>query len=704
MTVAVREPAIARGDRRLPAPGDPAVRRGQLPPYWPLALLILPYPLWWLLGIASFMPILVAVPMLFQLRRRSPILFPRGTGWWLAFLGWTVLSAFGLLADAPGAVPGGNVGTRSVIWAYRFALYLAGAVAMVWVANLRRDELPFRKLSSILAWLYVFSAFGGLLGVLAPSLPLTSAVELVLPGSLTSNNLVQSLVHPEVADIQRVLGYLQARPKAPFPYANTWGSVIALSLPFFVLSWFHWGSKRRRLAGAGVLLISLVPIVYSLNRGLWACLAVGVLYLVWYQAREGRFGALAVGAAALAAVSVLFVASPLAGLVVERFENQHSNDRREQLMVQTVESAVTGSPVIGFGGTRDVQGSFASIAGGATPDCPGCGVPPLGTQGHLWLVVFAQGLVGAVLFVMFFLSALWRSVRGRTLAEGVAGAVTLFFLIQILVYDTLGLPLLLVLVAIAAGWREASATARVDTLGSLTADVVGWWRWVALLAALGALAGSLAVLFAPRDWVATEHVLLVDKPSYLPVDLQDRAPRRITIDTEAALVVSEQTLRQVEPDPAARAELRSGLEITAIPNTHVLVISLRSAQADGLSARVQQVASAYLETRREYLLNRQKQVLAELYARAAELASLGRPEDSSDVVAVVSAINQNLLTPTRAGEPFRSEPPTQLRRNAVKYFGSGLALGFLLGGMVVGFSPYRPVGSGRGARVPEPPS
>ena len=82
---------------------------------------------------------------------------------------------------------------------------------------------------------------------------------------------------------------------------------------------------------------------------------------------------------------------------------------------------------MGFGSTRDVQGSFASIAGASTPDCSACGVPPLGTQGHLWGVIFSQGLVGAALFLAFFALALSRCWRCRTTAETLCTFVLAFF-------------------------------------------------------------------------------------------------------------------------------------------------------------------------------------------------------------------------------------------------------------------------------------
>lgn len=657
----------------------------QWPAHWPLSVLILGYPLWWLLGIAAFMPIVVAVLMLGQLRRRSPILIPRGGGWWLAFLIWVALGVFVLWSDAPGAVPESGGMGRLLVWLYGFMMYIACTVAMLWIANARKHDIPFTKVSSILSWLFVIATAGGLLGVAFPTLELKSMLEIVLPKQLSSNGFVRSLIHPAVADVQTILGRPEARPKAPFPYANTWGSAISLSVPFFVLSWFRWGGKGKRVAGVLVLALSAIPIVYSLNRGLWACLAVGMVYLMIAQGRRGRIGALAGSVLVLSAAILVFVASPLAGLVGERFENQHSNDRREQLMVQTVQSAVSGSPIVGFGSTRDVQGSFASIAGGATPDCPGCGVPPLGTQGHLWLVIFAQGIVGAFFFVMFFLSALVNAIRGPTMPELVAGAVLIFFLIQIFVYDTLGVPLLVVMLAAGLSFRETvGRRGVVRTVGSLRADLRLRRRWAVTSVALGSIVGLLTSMIAAREYVVYEHVLLTDTPSYLPVELLSRAPRPITIDTEAALVMSQQTLDAIASDPEEQSGVRSRLRVTAIPNTQILVLALRGDSPAGLQDDLKRIGSAYLETRREYLLDRRSQVLSELYSRSAELFALGRSSKSGDVKAVNAAIEDNLLTRTEAGELVRSLPPVAVPREVLKYVGTGAAVGLLLAGVVLG--------------------
>ena len=646
------------------------------PWHWPLAALIIPYPLWWLLGIASFMPAVAALVMVWQLRH-ADIRLPKGSAWWLAYLVWVGLSLVTLSSDAPGAVPDEASGGRLMVWVYGLTMYAACTVAMVWVTNSSAERLPFATIARTVGYLYLWSTLGGILGVLAPHLELRSLLESVLPGGLRSNSFVRSLVHPAVADIQSILGRAEARPKAPFPYANTWGSAMALSLPFLLIGWGRHGRRWQRLAVIPIVALSAIPIVYSLNRGLWACLAVGALFVVVALARRGNLTGLVVTIVVVAVAAVAFVASPLGDLVGQRFENQHSSDRREQLMVQTVEAAAVGSPVIGFGGTRDVQGSFASIAGGSTPECPACGVPPLGTQGHLWMVIFTQGLVGAFFFVVFLAMALWRALRPTLVSVQTSAVILIFFFIQMFVYDTLGLPLMIVMAAVGIAWRDDPSSGQGVSLRGLLRTVTSARRQIALLAVGGLIAG-VAWSFVPRrDFVATNQVLLIDTPSYLPVELEARAPRRITIDTEAALVVSQQTLGTLARTGGEQAALRERLSVSAVPTTQVLVISLSGETSLGLDATLDEVTAAYLQTRRAYLLNRRDQVLAVIYERMAELTSLGRSSDSPEVTEVLTAIDNNLRTPTTAGEVIRRAPIGQAPQDFAKYGGSGLALGLL---------------------------
>lgn len=651
-----RHPLSIRADRDLPV-------------WWPLAVVVFGYPLWWLIGIASIMPMLMSIVMARQLWRSRPILLPRGFAFWVLFLVWVPLGALTLWVDAPGAVPGGDI-TRLVPFAYRLAWYLTVTIVLLWTANVSRKEVPFAKVASIFAWMFVITSFGGLLGVIAPELELRSLVETVLPAGLRSNSFVRSLIHPAVADIQRVLGRPEARPKAPFPFANTWGAVLALSLPFFLVAWVKNGTRGQRLLVPVVLVVAAIPTVYSLNRGLWACLAVGVVFLAVVQGWRGRpmhlLAMLIVGVVAVGALAL----SPLGTVIGERFDNQHSNDRRGELLTKTVTAATTASPVVGFGSTRDVQGSFASIAGGGTPSCPACEVPPLGTQGQLWLVIFSQGLVGAAFFLLFFGSSFLGSIRCRTQPEIVATALLLFFGLQLFVYDTLGMPLYMIMAAIGLAWREGSrrqgseaVVFRVLTLREFVERVRAHQKWWIVAPVVGMVVGVGIAAAQPQRYAATYSVLLAAPPSHLAFSTTSvRAPREITVDTEAGLVMAERTMASAlgDDDPSQAEKLRRKVRVTAIANTRIIQIRVAEDSASAAAEMASRVSSAYLDTRREYLDQRRDQYLMQLRERYTQLVTLGGEQgrnlsrDQRDELDYLNqAIGDVVLTPTQAGETIR---------------------------------------------------
>jgi hypothetical protein len=365
-----------------------------------------------------------------------------------------------LWSDAPGAEPGGGGPGRLMVFGYRAAMYVAATVVLLYVVNVAGRELSTLRVLRLLGFMFVVTTCGGVLGVVAPGLEFRSPMEMVLPAGVGGNEFVQQMIHPATADIQVVLGYAEARPIAPFPFANSWGANFSLYLPFFCLSWLGRDAGWRRWVAPFVLLAGLVPVVYSLNRGLWIALGIGACYLAVRLALMGRFWALNLIVVAVIAGALAFIASPLGTIVGQRIDAPHSNDRRADLATATVRGVVEGSPVLGFGSTRDVEGSFFSIAGGATADCPDCGVPPLGTQGQLWLVLFSQGLVGLALFVAFFARRFLAHCRDPAPLYVAGCCVLLFFGFELLVYDTFDAPMVTVMIAIGLMARSASAGAQ----------------------------------------------------------------------------------------------------------------------------------------------------------------------------------------------------------------------------------------------------
>ena len=459
----------------LPASGtgSPAKPRLlSLPAGWPLTILLVPYPLWWALGMGTLIIYVVAVPMALALVRRRPIAIPQGFGIWLLFLVWAIASTTMLGVNPPGVVPETASG-RVISVAFNLAGYAAATVILLYAGNLREDEFPRQRLVRQLGWLFVVVVAGGLLGSFAPSVEFTSVVERLLPAWMSSNGFVQSIVHPAAAQLQEVLGYEAPRPSAPFGYTNTWGNVFALLLGWFVVSWFVGTGRGRRFVGVLIVLAAVIPVVYSLNRGLWAGLGLIVVITAIRLALRGRLAVIAGLVVAVMVAAVVVVTTPLAGIIEGRLDNPKSNSIRSFTTERTLE-VVQHSPVFGLGSTRATLGSSNSIAIGKTPDCQRCGNPTLGSNGQLWLVLVAQGFGGAILFVGFFLRSLWVYRRDRS-AIGDAGVLAcglpLFFMF---IYNALTVPLVVAFLSIAVLWRnQLTAIHDRDTPGPIAQPLLG---------------------------------------------------------------------------------------------------------------------------------------------------------------------------------------------------------------------------------------
>jgi hypothetical protein len=417
-----------------------------LKPGWPLSVLYLGFPVWWALGLAQVIFFVMAIAMAVILRRQGPLRVPRGFTPWLLFLVWMLAGVFLVHATAPGTVPGGGIGrvANFTVWA---AWYLAITVAMLYVANTAR-QVPTQRIVRLLAWMFVVTTSFGVLAVLAPTLEFKSPMELVLPHSLVSTNFVRTLVHPSLSSSSDFLGYVQPRPTAPFPYSNAWGNNLALYLPFFVLAWFGRDAGWRRKLGPVVLVAAIFPITFSLNRGLWISLALAAVYAAVRLAVNGRGRALQLLVAAVVIGGVVFVSSPLYDTLVLRVETPHSNDRRAGTAETVVSTAAAGSPLLGYGTTRTMQGSFSSLAGGETESCHQCAAPPLGTQGFMWRLVLTTGFGGTLLCLSFFAVQFLRRARGPAPLDVTTCTVLLVAVLCFFVYDSLGSAMFTALIAV----------------------------------------------------------------------------------------------------------------------------------------------------------------------------------------------------------------------------------------------------------------
>ncbi|GAB7040520.1 MULTISPECIES: hypothetical protein [Catenuloplanes] len=420
-------------------------------PAWPVAGLLLLYPLWWALGLGVLIFPILAVPMVVLLIRGAargrPVRMPPGFAWWLLFLTVVVVSIGALGADPAGTVPE-RAGARIVGVAFRLAQYASLTVLLVYAGNLTERELPRRRLVGLLGWLFVVTVAGGLLGVFAGHFAFTSPVEMVLPAGVRNKGFVQSMVHPYAAQIMDVVGESRPRPAAPWGYTNTWGNNFCLLVGFFVVS-----SAKHRLLAVLCLLVALVPVVESLNRGLWIGLGVSVLYVAL---RSGRI-ALLLGVLAAGALLVLVVlVSPLGGTVTARLDNGKSDGVRSFLVGRALDGVVH-SPVIGYGSTRTTIGGRNSIAVGESSGCERCGNFTVGGNGQLWQLLYAHGLTGTIAYFGFFVHGLWRFRRDRSPTGLAASCAIVASFVATLWYNALVTPLAFLFLAYALLWRNQSS-------------------------------------------------------------------------------------------------------------------------------------------------------------------------------------------------------------------------------------------------------
>lgn len=434
MTVVHHAPPAGVDGRRFLRPG------------WPLVGLYLGFPLWWALGLASLIFFAAAAAMAVILVRQGNVRVPRGFPLWMLFLVWTAAGVLLLKAVAPGTVPGGGLGRLAgfMIW---FAWYAAITVVMLYVLNTVR-EVTTQRIVRLLAWMFVVTTGFGALAILAPELEFTSPMELVLPDGVTSKNFVRTLIHPSLSSSVDFLGYVQARPTAPFAYSNDWGNNLALYLPFFVLAWCGPDAGWRRRVAPFVLLASVFPIVFSLNRGLWVSLVLAAVYAAVRLASHGRWRAMQVLVVGAVVGGILFVSSPLYDTLVLRVETPHSNDRRAGTALTVASVTAEGSPVVGYGTTRTMQGSFSSLAGGETASCHQCAPPPLGTQGFMWRLVLTTGFVGTLLCLAFLGRQFLHRARGPSLLDITGCTVLLVSVLCFFFYDSLGSALFTTFIAI----------------------------------------------------------------------------------------------------------------------------------------------------------------------------------------------------------------------------------------------------------------
>ncbi len=351
-------------------------------PAWPVLALLWGMPAWWAFGLLPFCTIIMAVPMVAFLIQRRPITLTPGVLPWLAFVVWMIPCA--LMLDSVG---------RMIGYSVRLGQFASVAIALVYLVNARRTLTVERVLGGLtFTWLFVI--VGGYLGMLWPDVTLTFTIGRLLPQSILDNSYVSDLVFPPLAEVQTPYGAEEPflRPSAPFAYTNGWGAAIAILTPIAIAT-----AITRRTARAMVLVMiaiafAIPPAIASTNRGLFIGLIVAVVYVLIRLLLRGKFLPFLWVALLGTLLATVLALSGLLEDIATRQETSDTSEGRSLLYMETFTRSLS-SPVLGYGAPRP---SFTSEIA-------------VGTQGHLWNMLFCFGFVGVGLFLLFIVGGLVRT-------------------------------------------------------------------------------------------------------------------------------------------------------------------------------------------------------------------------------------------------------------------------------------------------------
>lgn len=448
--------------------------RQQLVPGWPLKFTLVGFPLWWVLGLNTFIfPIAAGVMLahLRRIRRVQQLRFPPGFWIWALYLVWMLLG-LAMFNSSPAGTYTGSLTGRVISISFNLTLYTAITITMLYVGNLPLGLVSRDAIGRWMGWLFLTVAAGGFLGIVAPKLSFPSALELLLPHRLVANAYVKTLVHPSAAQVQQVIGDDNGRPSAPFGYTNSWGNVLGIVLLWFVAAWVIPARGRRRWVYAAILAVTFVPIVLSLNRGLWIGLIFSAVWLAIRQVAFGRIGVLLAGIALLLVGAAVILVSPLHSVIDARLQNGKSNDIRAFVGSYSIKGA-DQSPIIGYGGTRHIKGSSSSIAVGPSEKCSNCGGFATGSTGLLWSIMFDHGYGGLVVYFGFFLFSLWayRRERGAVNEAALATIATVF--VYMWFYSAIPAAPTLTIIAVCVLWRSRLERQAISPSGRAELEPAG---------------------------------------------------------------------------------------------------------------------------------------------------------------------------------------------------------------------------------------
>lgn len=247
--------------------------------------------------------------------------------------------------------------------------------------------------------------------------------------------------------------------------------------------------------------------------------------------------------------------------------------------------------------------------------------------------------------------------------------------------------------------QNAPASADLSEYGALLRR--RWWV-VAACAVVGLVAGGGLLLIQPKVYSSTAQINIKDDPG----GGEQGSKNKVNLDTEAAILKSTSVAnraRQLLKTDLSPAELQDRIEVNAVPNSSVLIVSYRASNSGAAQLGARTYAQAYLTNRVEqFRVSAASQVKAYREQTAALNNDLRRittrrrqlPATSPDRATLL--VQQNLITQQIAGigekmallqgqsvDPGSvisdARPGKQTSPVPPLFLGSGLMVGLLLG-------------------------
>jgi hypothetical protein len=285
-------------------------------------------------------------------------------------------------------------------------------------------------------------------GVVDPTFSFHTLGEALVPKSILDNPTAYAYVHPALAQIQfKALGHPIGRPITLFAYTNQWAATVGVLTPFAVITTLSARSPMVRRAMLILFGIAAIPVIVSINRGLWIALVTAVIFVAVRLAATRHARLLVGGAAVTLVLAAIILVSPLGHLVTQRVSSSHNSNGTRATLYSDTFSGTSRSPLFGFGTPR----ASANLSSNANVR--------VGTQGQFYLILFSHGYPGLVFYLGWFAFTFLLALRRRSQEEILWGTVILISFVEMMVYDFLPAAIYVVMIACALLWRRRMAEA-----------------------------------------------------------------------------------------------------------------------------------------------------------------------------------------------------------------------------------------------------